>query len=140
MMSKFKDLANKAGKSLGVLYLGLVLSGFGVVVYVMLPEAITGNAGPWVGDCEDEIKKRLKFPASYARESSSVDDNAKPTSKSDNLTIMFRRRIISIEYTAKSQDNATRRNIATCDLTYKHALPNKTLGIVNGNISFKYQD
>jgi hypothetical protein len=137
-MSKVKELASKAGKSLYALYLGFAAAGLGLAVYVMLPEAITGNAGPWVSDCEDKIKERLKFPASYAREASSIDDTRKPKFKSDNVVIMYRRRIIMVEYTAKSQDNSTRRNIATCDLTYKHALPNKTLGIVEGSINFKY--
>lgn len=137
-MPETKELVKKAGKSLYMLYLGFVAAGFGLAIYVMLPESITGNPGPWVNDCEDEIKKRLKFPASYIRESSSIDDNASPKHKSDKAMIRYRRRIITVEFTSKSRNNSTKRNIATCDLTYKHALPNKTLGIVDGNINFKY--
>ncbi len=128
-----------AGKAAWAVYGGFALAGFGLAVYVMLPESITGNPGPWVKDCEEEIQKRLIFPASYHYEGADVTQSPDKRFSGDNALIMYTKRVIVVEFTSASRDNSQMRNIATCEFTYKHALPNKTLGIVDGNIKFKYQ-
>lgn len=113
-----------------------------IVALIVSSVANTAWAGSReIGDCENGIKSRLKFPGSYKREYVVRDEETLGISLSSgqffstNGLMWF----VKIEFTARTSDNSIQRRIGNCNLSYEEGSLFSSKKLKGSSVEIQYE-